>query len=97
MKALYAERRKLALARVSAFLPGTLAAGLGLIAPLPPRADDRAIVDMARARGLAPSALSAWFLGRTHAQRGLLLSVTNLRSDNIGAACASLESIVASH
>ena len=97
MKTLYAERRKLALARVSAFLPGTLAAGLGLIAPLPPRADDRAIVDMARTRGLAPSALSAWFHGRTQAQRGLLLSVTNLRSDNIGAACASLESIVASH
>ncbi|NMG67589.1 aminotransferase class I/II-fold pyridoxal phosphate-dependent enzyme [Azoarcus indigens] len=97
MKALYAERRNLALAHVSEFLPNSLAAGLGVIAPLPQLADDNAIVDVARAHGLAPSALSAWHLRRTHAQRGLLLSVTNLRLDNIDAACAKLASIVASH
>ncbi len=97
MKALYAERRSLALAHVSEFLPGTLTAGLGLIAPLPPTADDSALVSMARARGLAPSALSAWYLRRHHAQRGLLLSVTNLRPDNVGAACATLANVVASH
>lgn len=97
MKALYAERRSLALAHVSEFLPGTLTAGLGLIAPLPPTVDDSALVSMARARGLAPSALSAWYLRRRHAQRGLLLSVTNLRSDNVGAACATLANVVASH
>ncbi|MGY8524418.1 MocR-like pyridoxine biosynthesis transcription factor PdxR [Paracidovorax citrulli] len=97
MKALYAERRRLALAHVSEFLPGTLAAGLGIIAPLPEAADDSAVVDIARARGLAPSALSAWYLRRSHAQRGLLLSVTNLRPDNIDAACATLARIVASH
>lgn len=96
MKALYAVRRQLALAHVNALLPGTLAAGLGLIAPLPPHADDRAIVHTARARGLAPSALSAWFINRTQSQQGLLLSVTNLRADNISAACTSLASVVAS-
>lgn len=97
MKALYAERRNLALAHVSEFLPGSRAAGLGVIAPLPEHADDSAIVDIARTHGLAPSALSAWHLGRTHAQRGLLLSATNLRLDNIDAACTKLASIVASH
>jgi len=97
MKGLYAERRSLALAHVSKFLPGTLTAGLGLIAPLRQTADDIAIVDIARAHGLAPSALSAWHLRRTHMQRGLLLSVTNLRHDNIDAACAKLASVVASH
>ena len=97
MKALYAERRSLALQHVSEFLPGTLTAGLGLIAPLPQTANDSTIVGIARARGLAPSALSSWYLRRTHAQRGLLLSVTNLRLDNIDAACATLAKIVASY
>jgi GntR family transcriptional regulator/MocR family aminotransferase len=97
MKALYAERRRLALARISKSLPGTLPAGLGVIAPLPQTADDSAIVSIARTHGLAPSALSAWHLRRTHAPRGLLLSVTNLRPDNIDAACATLARIVASH
>lgn len=97
MKALYAERRSLALQHVSEFLPGTLTAGLGLIAPLPQTANDSTIVGIARARGLAPSALSSWYLRRTHAQSGLLLSVTNLRLDNIDAACATLAKIVASY
>jgi GntR family transcriptional regulator/MocR family aminotransferase len=95
MKALYAERRSRALTHINAFLPGTLTAGLGLIAPLPLSADDSAIVSIARARGLAPSALSAWYLCRSHVQRGLLLSVTNLRTDNIDAACETLAEIVA--
>lgn len=94
MKALYTERRSSALARVSEFLPGTLTAGLGLIAPLQQTADDSAVVGIARAHGLAPSALSAWHLRRDHAQRGLLLSVTNLRPDNIDTACAALAKVV---
>lgn len=97
MKTLYAERRSLALQHVSEVLPGTLTAGLGLIAPLPQSADDSTIVGIARARGLAPSALSPWYLHRTHAQRGLLLSATNLRLDNIDAVCATLARIVASY
>lgn len=97
MKALYTERRNLALTHVNRLLPGTLAAGLGVIAPLPQIADDIAVVRVARAHGLAPSALSAWHLSRGHAQRGLLLSVTNLHPDNIEAACATLARIVASH
>ncbi len=97
MKALYAERRSLALQHVSEFLPGTLTAGLGLIAPLPQAADDSTLVGIARTHGLAPSALSPWYLRRTHAQRGLLLSATNLRLDNIDAACATLARIVASY
>ncbi len=96
MKALYTERRNLALMHVGRFLPGALAAGLGVIAPLQQTADDVAVVRIARAHGLAPSALSAWHLGRAHAQRGLLLSVTNLHNDNIGSACATLARIVAS-
>ncbi|MFY3700200.1 PLP-dependent aminotransferase family protein, partial [Achromobacter xylosoxidans] len=97
MKALYTERRNLALTHVNRLLPGTLAAGLGVIAPLPQIADDIAVVHIARAHGLAPSALSAWHLSRGHAQRGLLLSVTNLHPDNIETACATLARIVASH
>lgn len=97
MKALYTERRNLALTHVNRVLPGTLAAGLGVIAPLPQIADDIAVVRAARAHGLAPSALSAWHLSRGHAQRGLLLSVTNLHPDNIETACATLARIVASH
>ncbi|AKQ59872.1 MocR-like pyridoxine biosynthesis transcription factor PdxR [Achromobacter xylosoxidans] len=97
MKALYTERRNLALTHVNRLLPGTLAAGLGVIAPLPQIADDIAVVRAARAHGLAPSALSAWHLSRGHAQRGLLLSVTNLHPDNIETACATLARIVASH
>ncbi|AKQ55370.1 GntR family transcriptional regulator [Bordetella hinzii] len=97
MKALYTERRNLALTHVNRLLPGTLAAGLGIIAPLPQIADDIAVVRAARAHGLAPSALSAWHLSRGHAQRGLLLSVTNLHPDNIETACATLARIVASH
>lgn len=96
MKALYTERRNLALMHVGRILPGALAAGLGVIAPLQQTADDVAVVRIARAHGLAPSALSAWHLGRAHAQRGLLLSVTNLHNDNIGSACATLARIVAS-
>lgn len=97
MKDLYTERRKLALAHVSEFLPGSLAAGLGVISPLPGLTNDRIVVDLARAQGLAPSALSAWYQDRVHAQRGLLLSVTNLRPDNIEAACKKLANIVAAH
>jgi len=97
MKALYTERRNLALMHVSRFLPGTLTAGLGVIAPLQQTADDMAVVRIAREHGLAPSALSAWHLHRAHAQRGLLLSVTNLHRDNIDAACATLARIVAAH
>ncbi|MFC4277165.1 MocR-like pyridoxine biosynthesis transcription factor PdxR [Achromobacter aloeverae] len=97
MKALYTERRNLALTHVNRLLPGTLAAGLGVIAPLPQIADDIAVVRAARAHGLAPSALSAWHLSRGHAQRGLLLSVTNLHPDNIETACVTLARIVASN
>lgn len=97
MKALYTERRNHALAHITPFLPGTRAAGLGLIAPLPPTSDDSAIVRLARAQGLAPAALSSWYLQRNHAQRGLLLSVTNLRPDNLVSACAMLAGIIATH
>ncbi|MDH0739536.1 PLP-dependent aminotransferase family protein [Achromobacter spanius] len=97
MKALYGERRNLALTHVNRLLPGTLAAGLGVIAPLPQIADDITVVRIARAHGLAPSALSAWHLSRGYAQRGLLLSVTNLHPDNIETACVTLARIVASH
>ncbi|WP_302409753.1 PLP-dependent aminotransferase family protein [Comamonas kerstersii] len=97
MKDLYTVRRQLALAHVKEFMPDSLAAGLGLIAQLPGLANDRAIVELARVEGLAPSALSAWYLDRTHAKNGLLLSVTNLHSDNINAACEKLANIVAAH
>lgn len=97
MKALYTERRNLALMHVSRFLPGALAAGLGVIAPLRQACDDIAVVRIARAHGLAPSALSAWHISRPHAQRGLLLSVTNLHRGNIGTTCATLARIVESN
>lgn len=91
------ERRNLALMHVSRFLPGALAAGLGVIAPLRQACDDIAVVRIARAHGLAPSALFAWHISRPHAQRGLLLSATNLHRGNIGTTCATLARIVESN
>jgi len=96
MKDVYTERRKIATSHIRKFLPGTVAAGLGLISPLPTKIDDRVIVDIARSQSLAPSALSHWYVNRTHAQNGLLLSVTNLHMRNIDAACEKLAEIITS-
>jgi GntR family transcriptional regulator/MocR family aminotransferase len=95
MKALYRGRRTQTIEHLGASLPRIETSGLGLVAYLPKAIDDVALVHAARLRGLAPSALSPWYLRPENAQQGLLLSVTNLRPDNIKAACDDLANLVA--
>ncbi|WP_186120713.1 PLP-dependent aminotransferase family protein [Burkholderia gladioli] len=94
MKKVYAERRHLAVELLGKRFTEVVESGLGLIVKLPDGVDDMEIVHSARKQKLAPSALSAWYLRTELARNGLLLSVTNLRPDNIRAACAALEDVV---
>jgi len=89
-----AERRHLAVELLRKRFAEVVESGLGLIVKLPDGVDDLKIVHAAREQNLAPSALSAWYLQTKLARNGLLLSVTNLRPDNIRAACAALEDVV---
>ncbi|TMS59244.1 PLP-dependent aminotransferase family protein [Imbroritus primus] len=95
MKDLYCERRACALTHLSKTFPVILRSGLGLVACLPETANDAMLVSKARELGLAPSALSLWYTDATHAKRGFILSITNLRADSIGAACAALNDVIA--
>lgn len=94
MKKVYAERRHLAVELLRKRFTEVVESGLGLMVKLPDGVDDLEIVHAARKQNLAPSALSAWYLQTELATNGLLLSVTNLRPDNIHAACAALEDVV---
>lgn len=94
MKALYRERRTNTLAYLSNALRPVATSGLGLIAYLPQVTNDIAIVGEARKRGLAPSALSSWYVRPERVMPGLMLSITNIRDDNLKAACDSILSIV---
>ncbi|WP_186137701.1 hypothetical protein [Burkholderia gladioli] len=94
MKKVYAERRHLAVELLGKRFTEVVESGLGLIVKLPDGVDDMEIVHSARKQKLAPSALSAWYLRTELARNSLLLSVTNLRPDNIRAACAALEDVV---
>lgn len=95
MKELYCERRALAMDRLGDVFPTLKRAGLGLIAYLPDAVSDRKLVTSAREVGLSPSALSPWYSSPTECKRGFILSVTNLRSDNVDAACESLQRVIA--
>lgn len=84
MKRLYRARRDAILAR----LDGARAAALSVLWELPTGADDRAVARAARHRGLGPVPLSLFYAG--DAQPGLLLGVSNVTEDRLGAACNAL-------
>lgn len=94
MKDLYSERRKQAMAYLSKTLPTSVESGLGVVAFLPENINDVMLAATAKEHGLAPSALSTWYSHSTNAQHGLILSITNLRADNIVSACAALNSVL---
>lgn len=93
MKSLYAARRDEALSALGRSSTVT-STGLGLQLHLPSTVSDVAVVKAARALGLAPTALSPWFASEPRRTSGLLLSITNLRSDVLETACRTLETLV---
>ena len=93
MKDLYFERRAHAMAHLNTTFPKIEESGLGLIAFCSETVDDTKLVTAAREYGLAPSALSSWYITANNKQ-GLILSITNLRTDNIANACATLNDVI---
>ena len=69
-------------------------AGLALLLRLPDGTDDEAIAVRALEFGLAPAPLSSWYADRTRARRGLLLGITNVPSEGLGACCSRLQQLV---
>lgn len=95
MKRLYLERRqRLAACLRELGLPHA-EAGLAVLLHLPQEVDDAQLAKAARAQGFAPSALSWWRAGADTGQRGLLLGVTNLPTDQAMPACRRLALICA--
>ena len=83
MRILYEQRRaSLAKALVEVFADRLTvelqAGGMHLIARVPSVEDDRDLVARARAHGLAPATLSAWYADRGRSKQGLVLSFTNI-------------------
>ena len=95
MKDLYYDRRAQAMTYLRKTFPVIEESGLGLVAFLPETANDVTLVSAAREQGLAPSALSPWYSNAMNVKQGLILSITNLRADNVAAACATLSAVVA--
>lgn len=85
MRRLYAERRAALAAALGKACAGQMqlaltARGMHLIGLLPPGVDDAALADRAARAGLAPAALSPWFLAAPPTA-GLLLGFTNIAAD----------------
>jgi GntR family transcriptional regulator / MocR family aminotransferase len=94
MKDLYWERRGNAIPYLSETFPVIVGSGLGFVACLPEAANDQLLVSKARALGLAPSALSPWYTNFSDARKGLILSITNLRMDNMSDAFSALNYVI---
>lgn len=97
MKDLYCERRAHAMTQLGNKLPTIVKSGLGLIAFVPDSSNDVMLAAATRKFGLAPSALSPWYSNPKKTQRGLILSITNLRPDNTSFACATLNGVIEDH
>lgn len=90
MKRLYAERRLALLACLREMGLPHAAAGLSVLLTLPEGRDDLTAAGLARAAGLAPSALSWWCAEPLKGPGGLLLGVTNVAPERIRIACREL-------
>jgi GntR family transcriptional regulator / MocR family aminotransferase len=87
MRMLYEQRRASLVNALAEVLEDRLtvqlqAGGMHLIARAPTLKDDCHLVARARAHGLAPAALSAWYADRRRKEQGLLLGFTNITSEN---------------
>jgi GntR family transcriptional regulator/MocR family aminotransferase len=94
MKRLYGERREVLLACLGSDAFALRKSGVALIVDLPDGADDVAIARHALDLGVAPTPLSVWYGDPKAASRGLLLSVTNLRSGVTAKACDALRTAI---
>ncbi|GGC16338.1 hypothetical protein GCM10007205_26640 [Oxalicibacterium flavum] len=93
MKDLYFVRREKAMTHLSKSFPQIKESGLGLIAFCSETVDDVMLVAAAREQGLAPSPLSSWYITANN-KRGLILSITNLNTNNIANACGTLNDVI---
>lgn len=87
MRSLYQQRRAALASALGAVFGDRLtlrlqAGGMHLIGMLPQRKDDQNLVSRARAHGLAPAALSGWYIDKKHSESGLLFGFTNIESAN---------------
>lgn len=97
MKRLYTDRATALHVHLRAGRGVEAMAGLALMLPLPPEADDVAIAQDALAKDIAPMALSLWYADPAQRRRGLLLNVTNLRKDVVGRASTTLKALLEPH
>lgn len=74
-----------------------LNAGLAVLLRLPDSAPDHEIAREARAVGMAPSPLSAWFAAPSSTSRGLLLGVATAPEQFVAEACRKLFEIIDRH
>src|SRR5246127_2936441 len=93
MKRLYAARREALLRCLGEVASGSMkvqeTAGLAVVVLLPKSASDVDIASRALQFGLAPRAMSAWYM-QPPRQQGLLLCVTNLNERRLPADCRRL-------
>jgi GntR family transcriptional regulator/MocR family aminotransferase len=93
MKRLYAARREVLLRCLGEIAPNSMTvqatAGLAVVLLLPRSVSDVDIASRARAFGLEPRPMSAWYMQPSR-QQGLLLCVTNLNERRLLADCRRL-------
>jgi GntR family transcriptional regulator/MocR family aminotransferase len=94
MKRVYAGRSSALHAMLQSMGYPVCRAGLGVLLWLPEGARDSVIGGEARAFGLAPSPLSAWFSPAGAPRSGLLLGVATAVEDQLPAACERLDQLI---
>ncbi len=94
MKRLYAARRAALLAALGQGTGDEPPAGLAVLLRLRDGAPDAELALAARAQGLAPMPLSAWYAGPVGMRRGLLLGLTNASGPALADHCARLRALV---
>jgi GntR family transcriptional regulator/MocR family aminotransferase len=94
MKRVYANRSNALHAKLQSMGYPARPAGLAVLLWLPEAARDSAIAHEARASGLAPVPLSAWFNPSGTQRPGLLLGVATTTEDRLSAACERLDQLI---
>ncbi|WP_394835921.1 PLP-dependent aminotransferase family protein [Pendulispora rubella] len=74
--------------------PGASIAGLAVLLPLPAGARDKLIAKKALAYGLAPTALSTWYMASPSQRTGLLLGAAMAPTESIAASCDRLYRVI---
>lgn len=94
MKRVYSNRSNALHAKLQSMGYPARPAGLAVLLWLPEAARDSAIAHEARASGLAPVPLSAWFNPSGAQRPGLLLGVATTTEDRLSAACERLDQLI---